>query len=136
MSLFYEIEIEDILQIFDNGEKYEPEYFKEPVIEWVIGLIVSSSDCMAFYIATELFVFIEGIGNFGILDNKGSMSSLSLYSIPKGDWFDHISSAHYTAEIIIYFSFVILTKGFNLTIWLTFIWTIVCLGIIAKNSEK
>ncbi|KAF0498884.1 3-oxo-5-alpha-steroid 4-dehydrogenase-domain-containing protein [Gigaspora margarita] len=198
------------VQIFDNIEKYEPEYFKEPVTECIIGLVMLQVqtirrmyECffierpsvgakmhvglyilgLAFYLATGLSVFIEGIGNFGILDSKdnepnlftihstnflswnillaisvfiyashhqyilhknlallrlksSSVSSQPLYSIPKGDWFDHISSAHYTAEIIIYFSFVILTKGFNLTIWLTFIWTIVCLGIIAKNSEK
>ncbi|CAG8640388.1 6279_t:CDS:2 [Dentiscutata erythropus] len=194
------------VQIFDSAEKYELDYFKEPVTECIIGLVIIQVqtvrrmyECffierpsvgakmhiglyllgLAFYIATGLSVFIEGIGNFGILDNKDKETNLfiihsenflswnillaifvfiyasyhqhilhknlamlrrkgssTLYSIPKGDWFDHISSAHYTAEIVIYFSFVILTKGFNLTIWLTFIWTIVCLGIIAENSEK
>ncbi|RIB21223.1 hypothetical protein C2G38_2078826 [Gigaspora rosea] len=198
------------VQIFDSTEKYEPEYFKEPVTECIVGLIMFQVqtirrmyECffierpsvgskmhvglyllgLAFYLATGLSVFIEGIGNFGILDSKdnetnlftirsanflswnillamsvfmyasyhqhilhknlallrlksSSVSSQPLYSIPKGDWFDHISSAHYTAEIIIYFSLVILTKGFNLTIWLIVIWTTVCLGIVAKNYEK
>ncbi|GBC01459.1 hypothetical protein RclHR1_00420021 [Rhizophagus clarus] len=59
----------------------------------------------------------------------------SIYLIPKGDWFEYISSAHYFAEILIYFSFVILTKGMNLTIWLVLIWTIIGLGIMARENE-
>ncbi|CAG8743185.1 16790_t:CDS:1, partial [Dentiscutata heterogama] len=85
------------VQIFDSAEKYEPEYFKEPVIECLIGLLMFQVqtvrrmyECffierpsvgakmhiglyllgLAFYIATGLSVFIEGIGNFGILYNK------------------------------------------------------------------
>lgn len=59
----------------------------------------------------------------------------SIYLIPKGDWFEYISSAHYFAEILIYFSLVILTKGMNLTIWLVLIWTIIGLGIMARENE-
>ncbi|CAG8745792.1 44637_t:CDS:2 [Gigaspora margarita] len=123
------------VQILDSTEKYEPEYFKEPVIECIIGLVMFQVQSIrrmyeCFFIEKpsvgakmHVGLYMLGIGNFGILDSKG-------------DWFDHISSAHYTAEIIIYFSFVFLTKGLNLTIWLPFFWTTVCLGIIAKDSEK
>ncbi|CAG8668999.1 11421_t:CDS:2 [Racocetra persica] len=193
------------VQIFDNIEKYEPAYFKEPYTECVIGLVMLQVqtirrmyECffverpsagatmhvglyflgLAFYLVTGLAILIEGIGNIGILNNKDKeftipyttflswnislailifiyasyhqyilhknlallrskdSSKSSLYFIPKGDWFDYIASAHYTAEIIIYFSFVILTKGFILTIWLVFIWTVVCLGVVAKNSDE
>ncbi|CAB4412588.1 unnamed protein product [Rhizophagus irregularis] len=64
-----------------------------------------------------------------------TLTKSSIYLIPKGDWFDYISSAHYFAEILIYFSFVILTKGMNLTIWLILIWTIIGLGIMARENE-
>lgn len=64
-----------------------------------------------------------------------TLTKSSIYLIPKGDWFEYISSAHYFAEILIYFSFVILTKGMNLTIWLVLIWTIIGLGIMARENE-
>ncbi|CAG8845854.1 2532_t:CDS:1, partial [Gigaspora margarita] len=78
-------------------EKYEPEYFKEPIIECIAGLVMLQVQSirrmyeyffierpsvgakmhvglyllgLAFYLATGLSVFIEGIGNFGILDSK------------------------------------------------------------------
>ncbi|CAG8642176.1 1444_t:CDS:2, partial [Rhizophagus irregularis] len=76
---------------------------------------------ITYYIATGLAVIIEGLWNLGVFN--------------KGDWFDYISSAHYFAEILIYFSFVILTKGMNLTIWLILIWTIIGLGIMARENE-
>ncbi|KAF0498887.1 3-oxo-5-alpha-steroid 4-dehydrogenase 3 [Gigaspora margarita] len=168
----------------DSTEQYEAEYFKEPVTECIVGLVmfqvqsirrmyecffierpsigakmhvglylldnetnlftIHSANFLSWNILLAMSVFIYASHhqhklhkNLALLRlESSSVSSQPLYSIPKGDWFDHISSAHYTAEIIIYLSFVILTKGFNLTIWLPFIWTTVCLGIIAKVSEK
>jgi 3-oxo-5-alpha-steroid 4-dehydrogenase 3 / polyprenol reductase len=62
-------------------------------------------------------------------------STTFIYLIPKGDWFEFISSAHYFAEILIYVSFVILTKGMNLTIWSVSIWTIIGLGVMATEND-
>jgi len=62
-------------------------------------------------------------------------TSTPIYLIPKGDWFESISSAHYFAEILIYTSFVILTKGMNLTIWLVLIWTVIGLGTMAREND-
>ncbi|CAG8433529.1 6289_t:CDS:2 [Diversispora eburnea] len=58
-----------------------------------------------------------------------------IYSIPKGDWFDYVSSAHYFAEILIYISFIILNKGQILTNYTVAIWTALVLGVSAKNSD-
>ncbi|CAG8557433.1 8687_t:CDS:2 [Paraglomus brasilianum] len=58
------------------------------------------------------------------------------YSVTKGDWYDHISSAHYFAEILIYLSFVVLNSGGNITLWLAFLWTIVGLGVTARENEQ
>ncbi|RHZ86928.1 hypothetical protein Glove_42g22 [Diversispora epigaea] len=67
--------------------------------------------------------------------SSSSSSVPSIYSIPKGGWFDYVSSAHYFAEILIYISFVILNKGQILTNYLVVIWTAFGLGSSAKNSD-
>ncbi|CAG8594896.1 8551_t:CDS:2 [Funneliformis mosseae] len=67
--------------------------------------------------------------------NTSNTSYVPIYLIPKGDWFEYISSAHYFAEILIYVSFVILTRGMNLTVWLVLIWTIIGLSTIARESD-
>ncbi|RIA87425.1 hypothetical protein C1645_878044 [Glomus cerebriforme] len=73
--------------------------------------------------------------SISISASTSTSTTTSIYLIPKEDWFKFISSAHYFAEILIYLSFIILTKGKNLTIWLVLIWTIIGLGIMAKENE-
>ncbi|KAJ7001355.1 LOW QUALITY PROTEIN: hypothetical protein NC653_011703 [Populus alba x Populus x berolinensis] len=42
------------------------------------------------------------------------------YVIPRGDWFEIVSSPHYLAEIVIYAGIVFGSGGADLTIWLLF----------------
>ncbi|CAG8496727.1 17578_t:CDS:2 [Acaulospora morrowiae] len=65
-----------------------------------------------------------------------SSQSRPIYVIPKGDWFDYISSAHYFAEILIYISFVVLNKGQIFTSYLVVAWVAFCLGIVARDSDS
>ena len=39
------------------------------------------------------------------------------YSIPYGDWFKYLSAPHYVSEILIYLSYLIISKGECLLIW-------------------
>lgn len=41
------------------------------------------------------------------------------YYLPSGGWFEYISSPHYTAEIMSYFSLVWFTKGVIVSVWLS-----------------
>eukprot|EP00250_Pteridium_aquilinum_P013158 c21166_g3_i1 orf=133-1062(+) len=58
------------------------------------------------------------------------------YKIPYGDWFEYVSSAHYLAEFVIYFSFVVATGGQNINTWLLFVFTILNLSIAADDTHK
>ncbi len=83
-------------------------------------------------------------------DQKGSMQ----YTIPFGRWFQYVSCPHYTAEIMIYFTFaciVSITKDKNLYLsvdanslwlfllhnreWVLVLWVFTNLTVSAKNSH-
>nr|KAJ0215507.1 hypothetical protein LSAT_V11C300119420 [Lactuca sativa] len=42
------------------------------------------------------------------------------YVIPYGDWFEYVSSPHYSAEIVIYGGLVVASGGGDLSLWLLF----------------
>ncbi|CAH1414416.1 unnamed protein product [Lactuca virosa] len=42
------------------------------------------------------------------------------YVIPYGDWFEYVSSPHYSAEIVIYGGLVVASGGGDLSLWVTF----------------
>lgn len=46
------------------------------------------------------------------------------HSIPKGKWFDLVSSPHYMAEILIYLSITIVLSGRSLTWWMVFLFVV------------
>lgn len=60
----------------------------------------------------------------------------SLYSIPKGDWFQYVSNPHYTAEILIYFSLGLILQFKNIYFLSLFLFVIVNLSISGINSHK
>lgn len=55
-------------------------------------------------------------------NKKGEVVSQK-YQLPKGDWFDYLSSPHSTAEIIMYFSLSIILWG-NITWLIIFFWVL------------
>jgi 3-oxo-5-alpha-steroid 4-dehydrogenase 3 len=57
------------------------------------------------------------------------------YAIPQGDWFEFVICPHYAAEILLYFSFVMMTSGRNYTIWIIFIWVSINQSISAKMTS-
>lgn len=58
------------------------------------------------------------------------------YKIPYGDWFEYVSSAHYLAEFVIYFSFIVATGGQIVDTWLLFAFTVMNLSIAADGTHK
>ncbi|CAL0329272.1 unnamed protein product [Lupinus luteus] len=58
------------------------------------------------------------------------------YVIPRGDWFELVSSPHYLSEIVIYAGFVVATGGTNLTIWLTFVFVVANLSFAAVETHN
>lgn len=58
------------------------------------------------------------------------------YKIPYGDWFEYVSSAHYFAEIVMYFAFVVATAGLSLDAWLLFIFVVLNLSVVAVDTHR
>ncbi|XP_073047436.1 polyprenal reductase 2-like [Primulina eburnea] len=58
------------------------------------------------------------------------------YAIPRGDWFDYVSSAHYLAEIVIYGGLVIASGFSDVTIWLLFGFVVANLSLAAAETQK
>lgn len=58
------------------------------------------------------------------------------YEIPRGSWFEWVSSAHYFAEIVIYAGILIVSRGTNIQIWLLFIWVVLNLTLIATETHQ
>ncbi|XP_012573247.2 polyprenal reductase 2 isoform X1 [Cicer arietinum] len=58
------------------------------------------------------------------------------YVIPRGDWFEIVSSPHYLSEMVIYASFVVATGGSNLTIWLLFVFVVTNLAFAAVETHR
>lgn len=66
--------------------------------------------------------------------NKG-VDSRSGYGVPRGDWFQLVSCAHYLAEIVIYAGLVIASGGQEITVWLVLCWVVANLSIAAVETH-
>ncbi|KAJ0428476.1 putative polyprenol reductase [Helianthus annuus] len=69
----------------------------------------------------------------GSLRNKPE--NLNEYAIPHGDWFEYVSSAHYTAEIVIYGGLLVASGGRDLSLWLLFAFVVANLGFVATLTH-
>ncbi|XP_011047189.1 PREDICTED: polyprenol reductase 2-like isoform X4 [Populus euphratica] len=58
------------------------------------------------------------------------------YVIPRGDWFEIVSSPHYLAEIVIYAGMVFASGGTDLTIWLVFGFVVSNLVFAAAETHR
>lgn len=58
------------------------------------------------------------------------------YVVPHGDWFDYVRCPLYTADILLYVSFVLVTGGTNVMLYFTLAWVLVNQTLLAKfNSD-
>eukprot|EP00128_Syssomonas_multiformis_P014918 Colp12_sorted_trinity150504_noHs@19459 len=69
----------------------------------------------------------------GLRERRGSEKS---YSIPKGDLFDYVSSPHFLAEMFIYLSLVIVTRGGSLCVWLLFAFVVANQTVAALSTHE
>lgn len=58
------------------------------------------------------------------------------YGLPKGDWFEYVSSPHYLAEILIYVAFVMLDGSRSLSLWLILAFVIANLVRSALQTHR
>ncbi|XP_057545394.1 polyprenol reductase 2-like [Amaranthus tricolor] len=58
------------------------------------------------------------------------------YKIPRGDWFDIVSSPHYLAEIVMYGGLVVASGGLDLTVWLPFAFVVANLVFAAAETHR
>ncbi|XP_078381124.1 polyprenal reductase-like [Oculina patagonica] len=70
------------------------------------------------------------------LRHSANEQTIKVYRIPYGDWFHYVSSPHYLAEILIYFSFFLIQKGQNIYIGLILLFTIQNLSLGATVTQK
>ncbi|KAJ0667011.1 putative polyprenol reductase [Helianthus annuus] len=73
------------------------------------------------------------VSNIGSLRNKPE--NPNEYAIPHGDWFEYVSSAHYTAEIVIYGGLLVASGGRDLSLWLLFAFVVANLGFAATLTH-
>ena len=66
---------------------------------------------------------------------KSTRNVAQLYGIPKGDWFEYVSSPHLFAEILIYVSMLMcfVFSNWKTPFWLVLISTICTLGLSARQ---
>ncbi|KAF9676094.1 hypothetical protein SADUNF_Sadunf09G0102600 [Salix dunnii] len=74
------------------------------------------------------------------IKRKGSLrehvGKVDEYVIPRGDWFEIVSSPHYLAEIVIYSGMVFASGGADLTIWLLFGFVVSNLVFAAAETHR
>ncbi|KAL0356618.1 UNVERIFIED_CONTAM: Polyprenol reductase 2 [Sesamum calycinum] len=58
------------------------------------------------------------------------------YAIPRGDWFEYVSSPHYLAEIVIYGGLVVASGFSDITIWLLFGFVVANLVFAAAETQR
>ncbi|KAK7257996.1 hypothetical protein RIF29_32369 [Crotalaria pallida] len=87
-------------------------------------------------VAVFLYGWIHQYRCHKILGSLRDSRQAEEYVIPRGDWFELVSSPHYLSEIVIYASFVIATGGTNLTIWLVFVFVVANLTFAAVETHS
>ncbi|KAK6234236.1 hypothetical protein QUC31_006642 [Theobroma cacao] len=58
------------------------------------------------------------------------------YVIPRGDWFNIVSSPHYLAEMVIYVGLLVASGGTDLTIWLLLGFVVANLAFAAADTHR
>ncbi|KAJ1375442.1 3-oxo-5-alpha-steroid 4-dehydrogenase, C-terminal [Sesbania bispinosa] len=86
--------------------------------------------------AVFLWGWIHQLRCHKILGSLRESRQVDEYVIPRGDWFEIVSSPHYLSEIVIYASFVVATGGSNLTIWLLFVFVVANLAFAAVETHS
>ncbi|GKC17123.1 polyprenol reductase 2-like protein, partial [Tanacetum coccineum] len=61
---------------------------------------------------------------------------LEEYVIPYGDWFEYVSSPHYSAEIVIYGGLLVASGGADLSLWLLFAFVVANLVFAATETQR
>ncbi|KAK3244549.1 hypothetical protein CYMTET_45842 [Cymbomonas tetramitiformis] len=59
-----------------------------------------------------------------------------VYKIPCGDWFDFLSCAHYTAEVVIYIGLLIVAGAASLSVWMMIFSVVGNLGLAAGLTHR
>ncbi|XP_038690591.1 polyprenol reductase 2-like isoform X2 [Tripterygium wilfordii] len=58
------------------------------------------------------------------------------YVIPRGDWFEIVSSPHYLAEIVVYLGLLVASGGTDFTIWLLLGFVVANLAFAAAETHR
>ncbi|KVH95971.1 3-oxo-5-alpha-steroid 4-dehydrogenase, C-terminal [Cynara cardunculus var. scolymus] len=107
--------------------------------------------CCTF--APEVFDFVKNLVAEFIVKGKDRMSkpefniwmfgslrekteTLEEYVIPYGDWFEYVSSPHYSAEIVIYGGLLVASGGADLSLWLLFTFVVANLVFAATETQR
>ena len=69
-------------------------------------------------------------------DTSQRQQSSNAYGVPRGDWFEMVSSPHYLAEVIIYLAVFLVMGGENLYWLLVVLFVITILSLSARQTHS
>ncbi|KAL0365624.1 UNVERIFIED_CONTAM: Polyprenol reductase 2 [Sesamum angustifolium] len=78
-------------------------------------------------------IVIDALVKSSLRDNDEKVDD---YAIPRGDWFEYVSSPHYLAEIVIYGGLVVASGFSDITIWLLFGFVVANLVFAAAETQR
>ncbi|XP_023755864.1 polyprenol reductase 2 [Lactuca sativa] len=108
---------------FDNIWMFVTPFLMLPWYAWIGGAIF-------------LWGWVHQLRCHQILGSlRDKSEKLEEYVIPYGDWFEYVSSPHYTAEIVIYGGLVVASGGADLSLWLLLAFVVANLVFAAIETQ-
>ena len=95
----------------------------------ILGLSIFLYGSYHQYTCHKILADLRG-GSNSSSEDPSSLTHFEKYTIPYGDWFQYVSSPHYTAEIMIYVGVCVLMWG-NIGVWLIPLFSFSCLSFSA-----
>ncbi|KAI3698818.1 hypothetical protein L2E82_42660 [Cichorium intybus] len=109
--------------VFDNMWMFVTPFLRLPWYAWIGAVIF-------------LWGWVHQLRCHQILGSlRDKTEKLDEYVIPYGDWFEYVSSPHYTAEIVIYGGLVVASGGVDLSLWLLFAFVVANLAFTATETQ-
>ncbi|PVV02311.1 hypothetical protein BB560_003237 [Smittium megazygosporum] len=107
-----------------------------PSSNTVVLLLSSTLFFYSVYKRYKLHCILYELKKSTVCASAAKKGEIELYNIPTGEWFNLISSPHYLAEILMYFSLFVMAGGNSVTFMTLLFWVVTNLTISAIETHK